>query len=408
MSIASGVFKQLVAKKQSALGTKATAPSAQLLRRVTSTIDLSKAQYQSKEISPSMQRIDHRHGLRSVAGTINGELSCGTYQGFVESVLRAPFLSVVTTNAQTDVTAAATTGATGTFTRAAGSYITDGFKIGMMVRWSGWATTGTANNSHNFLITNLTDLIMTVVALDGVAIGAKVSGDTVTCVSAGKMCSIPPTGHNRDYWTIEHVFTDIAQAEQFTDCAIGAMNIKLPSTGMATVDFPVIGLGMDPSTQAYFTAPTAASSSNNLAAVNGKVYVGGTAVGLITSMDIAVNGNVTSVGAVVGSNVAPDLSFGSIDVTGTVVVLFQDATMRDMFLNETETSIVACFTDSNLATAEFISIIMPVVKFGGANKDDGEKGLMMTMPFTAVQNTGGGAAVATTNTTISIQDSLAA
>ena len=134
VAIATGPFKKLVVKKQTALGTKASAGSAQQLRRVTSTLDLNKDTYQSEEIRPSMQRADFRHGIRSVAGAINGELSCGTYQGFMESVLRAAASAQITTGAQTNITAAVVSGATGTFTRAAGSFITDGFKVGMVVR----------------------------------------------------------------------------------------------------------------------------------------------------------------------------------------------------------------------------------------------------------------------------------
>src|SRR5689334_20386503 len=185
-AIATGVFKKLIAKKQAALGTKASAGSAQQYRRVTSTIDLKKATYQSNEIRPSMQKSDYRHGVRSVDGTISGELSCGTYQAMIESILRAAASSAVTSGALTDVVSAITTGAKGTFTRSTGSFITDGFKVGMVVRWSGWATTGAPNNAHNFLITSLTALIMTGVMLDGVAIGAKAAGDSVTCAEVGK------------------------------------------------------------------------------------------------------------------------------------------------------------------------------------------------------------------------------
>jgi hypothetical protein len=56
---------------------------------------------------------------------------------------------------------------------------------------------------------------------------------------------------------------------------------------------------------------------------------------------------------------------------------------------------------------------MPRVKVGGAGKDDGEKGIVQTMPFTALFDTGAGAdkgATATDSlaTTLSIQDSTVA
>lgn len=405
MTIASGIFKQLVAKKQSALGTKAVAAGAQVYRRVTSTIDLAKETYESNEIRPSMQKSDFRHGVRSVAGTINGELSVGTYQEFMSSVLRKAWASTSAYAAGIDVTAAATAPH---FVDASGGFLTAGLKVGMVGRWTGFAGGGaTANNDRNFLITALTASNMSGVFLDGTAVVADAAGDSVTFTPVGKSVFIPTSAHTRDYWTLEHNFVDITQSEQFTDCVLAAMNIKLPATGMATIEFPVLGLNMDTSTAAYFTTPTAASTGDILAAVNGAVYVNGVAVALITSMDININGNATSVGGVVGSNVAPDITPGSIAVTGSMTVLLQDATMRDYFVNETEVAVIAAFTTNNTATAGVQTFIMPRVKVGGAGKDDGEKGIVMTMPFTALEYTAGGTGTAHNATTITIQDSAA-
>jgi hypothetical protein len=405
MSIATGIAKKVAYKKQSALGTIAATSGAQYLRRISSNVDLKKATYQSTEMRSDMQRADMRHGVRSVDGTISGELSPGSYADFLGSVLRQAWQSPATTGAVITVAAAVTTGASGTFTRSAGSYFTDGFKIGDVVRWTGWATTGVPNNAHNFLITTLTATIMTGVMLDGVAVGAKVAGDSVTCAVKGKKNFVPATGHLREYYTIEHVYSDITQSEVFTDCAITQANIKMPASGMNTIDFPIMGLNMVPGTAAYFTTPTAAVGTGVTAAANGAIYVGGAAVGLITGLDFTINGNFSTPGGVVGSDVEPDIFQGAVDVTGNMTVYFQDAVFRDYFVNETEVSLVAVFTTANTPTADFVGFTMSRVKAGGASKDDGDKGLVMTMPFTALLNTAGGAGTANEMTTISIQDS---
>lgn len=405
MTIATGVAKKLVYKKQSALGTIATASGAQYLRRVTSTVDLKKATYQSAEIRSDYQRADFRHGVRTVDGTISGELSPGSYADFIGSSVRQAWQSPSTTGAIITVTAAVTTGASGTFTRSAGSYLTDGFKIGDVVRWTGWATTGVPNNTHNFLITSLTATVMTGTMLDGVAIGAKAAGDSVTCTVVGKKNWIPLTGHLREYYTIEHAYTDIVQSEVFTDCVVSQAMFKMPPTGMNTCEFSILGLNMQTDTTAYFTTPTAAVGTGVTAAANGALYIGGVAVGLVTGLDITLNGNYSTPGGVVGSNVEPDIFQGSIDVTGNATVLFQDGTFRDYFLDETEVSLIAVFTTANTPNADFFGITMSRLKFGGASKDDGEKGLTLTMPFTALLNSAGGATVANLATTISFQDS---
>ncbi len=413
MPIAVGVSKRIVARRQSALGTVASAGDAlaQNLRRVRSTIDLQKASYTSQEILPSMQRRDFRHGVRSVSGQISGELSVGGYQAFMESVLRGASVAGSTITTTAIITVAATTGTIGaintvTFTRSALSYFTNGFRVGDIVIWSGWATTGTANNAKHMMIISLTATVMVCIPLDGTAGGAKVAGDSVTCVQVGRKIAIPATGQTRDYYTIEHAFVDLDLSEVFTDCVIGGMKVELPGTGMATVEFDVMGLNMVPYSGAgapYFTSPLAASTGGILAAVNGVLIVAGQPVGIVTGVSININGNYSAPGGVVGSNFDPDIFQGTVEVTGQATVFFADATMRDFFLNENEVSMAVAMTASGIAAAPFTSFVMPRVKFGGATKDDGEKGLILTMPFTALENlSSAGDSLATT---ISIQDS---
>ncbi len=405
MTIAVGVAKKVAYKKQSALGSPATGAGGQYLRRVTSTVDLKKATYQSNEIRPDQQIADFRHGVRSVDGSIACELSPGSYSDFFASIMRQAFQTAATIGPLTDVTAAVTTGAAGTFTTVGGNYLTSGFKIGDVVRWTGWATTGAPNNAHNFMITALTATVMTVLALDGVAIGAKASGDSVTCLLAGKKTWIPLTGQVYDYYSIEHWFSDINQSELFTDCVIAQAQIKMPATGMNTVDFPILGRNVTTATSQALTTPTAASATGVTAAANGALLVDGAVVALITALDFSIDGQYTLPGGVVGSNIEPDVFKGTLKVMGNMTVYFQDATFRDYFLNETEVSLVSAFTTANTANADFIAFTMSRVKAGGASKDDGDKGLTMTMPFTALLNSAGGAALANLATTISVQDS---
>lgn len=404
-AIATGVFKNVTFKRQTALGTIAPggAATGQYLRRTKSTVDLAKATYKSAEILLSQQRRDFRHGVKSIAGTISGEVSVGGYQPFCESICRAVVAAADTTGAQTNITAAVTVAPAGTFTRAAGSFITDGFNIGDIINWSGWATTGVPNNANNFIITALTALVMTCYPVGGAAaVAAKASGDSVTCVLVGKKTALPPSGQLRHYYTIEHWFGDITQSEVFQDCVISKMSVKLPPTGMATVDWDVMGLNMITNTAQYFSSPTAAPTGGIEASVNGILLLNGLVVGLITSLNFDVNGNYSAPGGVVGTNLDPDIFPGSVDVTGTMTVLFQDNVIRDYFVNETEVSLMVALTANNTVNAPFTSFVFPRIKAGGAAKDDQEKGLTLTMPFTALENTG----IAAANlSTLAIQDS---
>lgn len=364
MTIATGVNKLLTYKKQPGLGQLAGATGAQNLRRTQSTLDYKKATYASKEIKPSQQVGDFRHGVVGAEGTISGELSVGTYQDFIESICRMDSVGGATIAPSSGTAVGNVATFTADLTAATA-------KVGMVV----------ANSGVNYLIAKLDATSTVLVRLDGGA--ASGAGGTFTEV--GRHVYVPQSAHTRDYYTIEHNFTDIVQSERFTDCVITQMDIKLPASGMAGIDFMIKGLNMVTGTAGYFTTPAAATSGAVLAAANGALTINGVPIALITGMNFSVKGGHTTIGGVVGSNVEPDIFPGTVTADGQVTVLFQDATVRDYFKNETEVSIVAAFTTGNLPNSPFVSVCFPRVKMGGSQKDDGEKGLVMTMPFTALE-----------------------
>lgn len=404
MPIANGVFKQLRYKRQDVYGVAATTASGQSLPRVTSDINLTKETFRSNGIRTDQQRADMRHGGRTVAGTINDELKVGVHKDFFESFCRQNWQTGATTT-QTTIAAAALAGNMGTLTRSAGSFLTDGFKVGDVVRCLGWATTATGNNNKNMLIVTLTATVMTVLVLmEGGTVSAKAAGDSVTIALKGKKTWVPLTGHTNHLYTFEHFYADLNESELFDSNRISTLNVNLPASGLATIDIGIMGRNMATKTGEYFVNPAVPVAGNALAAVNGALVIDGQAVATLTGLTIQGTANATT-GQVVGSNVSPDIFMGSIDVTGNITAYFTDTKLRDMFLNETEASIVAAFTSDNTAAADFLSFVMPRIKAGAANRDDGDKGLTVTVPYTALLNVAGGAALAALATTISIQDS---
>jgi hypothetical protein len=374
------------------------------MRRTSSTLNLSKASYGSAEILPSQQRRDFRHGVRSVTGSISGELSVGGYQLPFEGVLRKQAANGATTGVVANITFASSGAGTkaGTLTRAAGSFLTDGFKVGDIVRPVG-AGVG-AGNLRNLLVTNVTALVLTVRTLDGGEIAVQAAAADQTIAVAGKKIWIPQAGHTRDYFTVEHWFSDIGESERFVDTVFTGATITLPATGMATVEFPALGLDMATGAAEYFTAPANAPTGPITAAVNGALMVNGQIIAILTGLTITIAGNHAAPGGVVGSNVDPDIFPGVIDVSGSVTALFSSVAMRDLFLNETEFTLVGVFTGDNTPLAGAISFVMPRVKFSSAEKDDVQTGITQTLAFTALENVNGGAGQPGEATTISIQD----
>jgi hypothetical protein len=119
-----------------------------------------------------------------------------------------------------------------------------------------------------------------------------------------------------------------------------------------------------------------------------------------------IAGNMTS-DPVVGSNTVPDIFEGRVVVSGEMSAYFEDGTFRDAFLDEDEVALMFVFTTGNSKNADFVSFVMPRVKLGGSAKDDGEKGLVQTIPYQALFNGSGGTGTTSEQTTLVIQDSLA-
>lgn len=403
MAIAQGINKQVAIKKQTALGTAATGSGGQILRREQSTNTLKKDTYANNEIASHQQSTGKTHGLRSVDAALNGVLSAGTYSTVIASVMRDDF------TATTSLTglALAVGGVLGAYTlTGTGLLVSGGFKIGDIIR----ITVATGLNADclnkNLLITNITNTVITVKTLNGSTMTTG-SGTACTLALPGKKSVVPITGHTKDYWTVEDWQSDISQSEVFSDVMFGKLDIGLPSTGNAT--FSVSGVGLNRTTGAtrILTTPTGETASNPLAAINGILIVNGAAVTNITGVTLSIDGKAAGMGAVVGSNVAPDIQRGTIEVSGSFTALYQDATLSTLFDNATQVNLVAIIEDNSTASSDFVSFSMSNITLDGDGKDDGDKAIVRTYPFTARINMAGGIALANDQTIISVQDSLA-
>lgn len=401
MGAASGVFKQVSYKVETTYGVVPAASAAQAMRRVTSSLNLSKDTYQSNEIRTDFQVSDLRHGLRKVGGTIAGELSAKTYGDFIAAALKKDFVAGVAVTGAS-ITVGGIAGAW-TITRAAGSFLTDGVKIGDVVRLTA-GTFNAANLNKNILLTNATALTLTGVVLNASTLTAEgpVASATVTVV--GKKTMVPQTAHTDKSFSVEHWHPDVPASEVFAGCKVSKVSFSLPATGMATTSVEFAGKDATPSATQYFTSPTAATTTGCMAAVNGVVMVGGASGGTITGMTLDMACGQSSEPGI-GSNTADQTATGRVVVTGQITAKFDSTALRDAFYNETEISAYAVFTANNSANSDFVAFSIGRLKLSGADKDDGEKILIQTIPFQALLNINGGPAVATDLTTITVQDS---
>ena len=417
MSLAEGV-QGVVSYKAYAVGTITAnaeavsssdlgASGAQQLRRVASTLTLKKATYQSNEIRSDRQIFDFRHGVRTVDGSLSGELSPATYFDFVEAACRGTKGSALTIT-QAAMTSVAFSNSSSNCTFAGGDAHTQGIRIGDIIRFTG-LTVVAANNNVNFLVTSMSGSNRVLGLYPAPTVGtADTTFSLTTNGTSGKSIYVPSSSFVSRKFGIEEYHTDLDLHRLFTECRVGGFKLSLPPTGLSTIEIPMVGRDMETASggsSPFFTSPTAPTTTGILAAVNGLLQVQGSTVGVVTGATLDFNMNPTT-NPVVGQSFVPEIFLGRANVTGQLTALFQDLTMLNYFVNETEVSVLMYLTATTAANSPAMTIYLPRVKFGGGDLPlQGEAGQTITLPFQALKYGTAGAGVEAT--TIRIADTEA-
>lgn len=403
MTIASQIKRKVFIGKQSALGTPAGTGDGKTYNYSDGGISggLTKDAFESNTIRTDEQRQNASHGTRSVNKTINQEFQLGGHTALLEGALRSTFATGATTGA---VITIGLNASTRVISRSSGSFITDGFKVGDIVRATGFAAAG--NNNKNFRITAITATAMTFAndAWLG-TLTTETAGATVTVAVPGKTLSVPSTGHTNDYFTIEEWNDDIEQSELDTDCKVSSVALSIPANGNATIDFGFLGRNATYDTAQYFSSPTAAPTGDILAGTTGLLSYNGADSVVLTSVDISLDAG-AEIKAVVGSNISPDVFTSAVVVSGSMSALYEDATILGDFDAEVEAPLyVYMFADSS-ADSDFVIIKLPNIKINSAEKSTDGTAVSLSSNFSAGKLTDG--STSKEQTTIVITDSTVA
>jgi len=191
-------------------------------------------------------------------------------------------------------------------------------------------------------------------------------------------------GTTPKFFSIEDYAADIDQARLFTGCSVSSLAISLAPNQMVTTTFGMVGKDM--SLSATEKTQDAASGAAPFDAYSGDIAIGNvagaTTVAIVTALDFTLN-NAYAPTFVIGDDSAPSLEYGRAEVEGTMTVYFEDETMINRFLNETETEIEVSVNDPTGANA--YTFQFPKVKINSADVGvDGPTSRMISMSFVAL------------------------
>jgi hypothetical protein len=193
------------------------------------------------------------------------------------------------------------------------------------------------------------------------------------------------------FFSIEDAAADLPQFRLFTGCSVSSLAVSIKPNQMVTATFGMIGKDMTIAGTSLDAVKTPISTNAPFDAYSGLMRIGNAggalaSIATITGIDFTINNNFNPT-YVVGSASTPQLEFGQASVEGTVTAYFEDATLINRFINETETAMEVSVDDPTGASD--YTFLFPRVKFNGADVPvDGTTGSrIITIPFVALFDT---------------------
>jgi len=189
------------------------------------------------------------------------------------------------------------------------------------------------------------------------------------------------------FFSVEDYAADIDQARVFTGLSVSTMGISLAPNQMVTTTFGMVGKDMTIS--GTEKTQDAASGAAPFDAYSGDISIGnvgaGSAVAIVTGLDFTLTNSFAPT-FVIGDDSAPSLEYGRAEVEGTLTAYFEDASLINRFLNETETEIEVSVDDPTGGNA--YTFLFPRVKINSADVGvDGPTSRMISLSFVALYDT---------------------
>ncbi len=381
-SIAAGSLAEYTYVAESVFGSTPVGQPFKRIRDVNLNVNLQKETRQPDARLSSRVRQNLFHGYRSVAGDIVGEVSEQSWDDLLEAAIggtwatAAPIASAFT--ASVDAANSRITCLTAGY-----DLISNGFRDGEVFYLT----------SPNGPVAGITGVYLTAVSVSASTI--QVEPGTLTSTSSsvavnrvyevGRKASLEGTYRS---FTVERWLSDLNLYQQFKGIRVNQVTFSVPASGLATLSFNLIGRDAS-SFSSTSTASTYADAAQTTpyTAINGTLFEGSSALGVVTAAEISINNNMLAP-QTVGSETVSNIFFGRfVEVTGQISVLFSNSSSFDKFVQETESKLILQLQNTQALDADtkFISIVIPRLKYSGGNIDTtSDSGVTVSLPFVAL------------------------
>jgi len=339
-------------------GVTPASPSWSPLRNTGGIPAVTRDALVSNELDGSRETSSIRTGNKQVAGEYAIELSAQSQDDLLAGAMTSSWV-VGSTKTGLSVAVDATAK---TFTRAAGSYLTDGVEVGDLIRFA----TLPGNNGKPFIVTSVTALVVTGAAIQAPLTTAAAATTTLVLadtLQTGNLCktySILTWFKGRCGGPDSYLITRGVEFSGFT--------IEQAVNAMVTGSFPFIGL----SQQVLSAPPTGSTFTVNFSAepfssVDVSAFNGTAPLKLIDTFTIT-NDNGASAQYELGNDSVAFVERGRAANTFSLAGKLYDMTLMNLFLTETQielTSILSGPTGAMSFTLKRAEITAATPEIGG-------------------------------------------
>lgn len=354
MSDANRIRVSMVA--ESTPGTTPATPTMLVLNTTGQSLRDQIGYQQSQTIRNDANVQDLIRLSKSAGGGIPMELVYPTANESLWVALRAVMRTTQTASATNSTTAGHGSG-TNIVTRVAGSWITDGFVVGDIVKISGDAV---AANNRYAKVTDVVALSLTLDFGDG-DLFSGVDGD-ITVTRGARM-----TNGTTDYsYSIEVARLDVAKYQVFTGQVFNTMDIQVADQAITTANVGLTGISSSRSGSAIagatYSDPTATPVLDALGVPN--FYLGSVSYPA-KSILFNINNNAAA-RTQIGSLGPQSIRRGSFEVTGRVQAYFEDFTEMDSYADNTASDFWMVLENPS---SNAMAISIPQMKWADAGAD---------------------------------------
>ena len=191
-------------------------------------------------------------------------------------------------------------------------------------------------------------------------------------------------GTTPKYFTIEDYAADIDQARLFTGMTVSSMGVSLAPNQMVTTTLSMLGKEM--TIGATQKTQDASAGASPFDAYSGDLSIGDvgslSASAIVTAIDFSID-NAFSPTFVIGDASAPCYQYGRATIEGSFTAFFNDATLINRFLNETNSALQVSINDPSGANE--YTFLFPYIKINSADANvGGPEGRFVECSFVAL------------------------